>query len=212
MSESLSQYRTLILILILTTAAFVAWMILLFFLWLFLRVLGITADFWALTEALSTAVTAAAVLGAGFVAYRELTELDRSRYLEVGDRLFEELNSVENVEARRWIFQNLTEDPQEGVHILTPEGRAAVKTVLNSLDRVAFLSQSGWIPEEMIMPWMNSMVVKAWARLEPYVLYESQRRQEPDYYVHAQELAERCRAWRVEHHPEAEILWLEDAL
>jgi hypothetical protein len=41
------------------------------------------------------------VLGAGFVAYRELTELDRSRYLEVGDRLFEELNLVENVEARR---------------------------------------------------------------------------------------------------------------
>jgi hypothetical protein len=95
---------------------------------------------------------------------------------------------------------------------LTPEGRAAVKTVLNSLDRVAFLSQSGWIPEEMIMPCMNSMVVKAWARLEPYVLYESQRRQEPDYYVHAQELAERCRTWRAEHHPEAEILWLEDAL
>lgn len=51
----MSQYHTLILILILTTAAFVAWMVLLFFVWLFLRLLGVAADFWALTEALSTA-------------------------------------------------------------------------------------------------------------------------------------------------------------
>jgi len=77
---------------------------------------------------------------------------------------------------------------------------------------VAFLTQAGWIPEEMIMPWMNPMIVKAWARLEPYVDYESQRRNEPDYYEHARVLAERCQAWRAKHLPEAEITWVDGAL
>jgi len=43
---------------------------------------------------------------------------------------------------------------------MTPEGHAAMKRVLNSLDHIAFLTQAGWIPEDMIMPWMNPMIVR----------------------------------------------------
>jgi hypothetical protein len=212
MNANWSGRLTLILIVAITVAGFLLWLGWLFFLWLFLQVMGASVNFWAMTEALSTAVAAAAVLGAGFVAYRELSEVASSRHMGVADRLFEELNSPQNIAARRWIFHNLPEDPQEGIRSLTDEGRAAMKQVLNSLDRVAFLTQAGWIPEEMIMPWMNPMVVKAWARLEAYVDYESQRRGEPDYYQHARQLAERCRAWRAKHLPSAEITWVDDAL
>jgi hypothetical protein len=212
MKSNGSQRMTLIAIFALTAAGFVAWMVVLLFVWFSLLALGLTTNFWAMTEALSTAVAAAAVLGAGFVAYRELSEVASSRHMEVADRLFHELNSLENIEARRWIFLNLPPEPGEGLKSLTPEGRAAVKRVLNSLDRVAFLTQAGWIPEEMIMPWMNPMVVKAWRKLEPYVTYESQRRGEPDYYEHARALAERCCAWRAKNLPEADITWVENAL
>jgi hypothetical protein len=212
MNANWSGRLTLILIVAITVAGFLLWLGWLFFVWLFLQVVGASVNFWAMTEALSTAVAAAAVLGAGFVAYRELSEVASSRHMGVADRLFEELNSPENIKARRWVFQNLPEDPQEGIRSLTDEGRAAMKQVLNSLDRVAFLTQAGWIPEEMIMPWMNPMVVKAWTKLEAYVDYESQRRGEPDYYRHARELAERCRAWRAKHLPSAEITWVDDAL
>jgi hypothetical protein len=212
MNANWSGRLTFILIVAITLAGFFLWLGWLFFLWLFLQVWGASVDFWAMTEALSTAVAAAAVLGAGFVAYRELSEVASSRHMGVADRLFEELNSPENIKARRWVFQNLPEDPQAGIPSLTDEGRAAVKQVLNSLDRVAFLTQAGWIPDEMIMPWMNPMVVKAWARLEAYVEYESQRRGEPDYYQHARQVAERCRAWRSKHLPDAEITWIDDAL
>ena len=95
---------------------------------------------------------------------------------------------------------------------LPAEGRAAIKRVLNSLDRVAFLTQSGWIEEELVMPWMNPMIVKSWARLKPYVQYERERRHEPDYYQSASRLAERCVAWREKNVPAAEITWIEDAL
>lgn len=181
-------------------------------LWAFAQVLGFRTSLWAMIEALSTAIAAAAVLGAGFVASRELNELSSSRYLEVADRLFEELNSPESVAARRWLFQNLPDDPEEGIRILTSEGRDAIKSVLNSLDRVAFLSQTGWIPEEMFMPWMSTMVVKAWAKLGPYVEYERQRRYEPDYYKTASTIAQQCIEWRQRHVPDARIIWIENAL
>lgn len=203
---------TIVLFVLITIIGFTVWIGLLFVLWLALRAAGVTTDFWAMTEALSTAVAAATVLSAGFVAYRELSEAASSRHMEVADRLFDELNSDENIEARRWIFQYLPDNPEEGIRTMSPEGQAAVKQVLNSLDRVAFLTQSGWIPDEIIMPWMHPMIAKSWEKLEPYVIYERQRRNEPYYYRYAGELAGRCRDWRARNLPETQVAWVKDAL
>ena len=212
MKANWSGRFTLIAVVASIAVAFSLWLFGLGWLWSFFRSIGISTDFWTMTEALSAAMGIAALLGAGFVAYRELSEVASSRYVEVADRLFNELNSRENVAARRWIFQNLADDPEAGISSLSEEGRDAVKQVLNSLDRVAFLTQSGWIPDDVVMPWMNPMIVKAWAKLESYVEFESQRRREPDYYQHARELAERCENWRAKNLPEAEITWVEDAM
>jgi hypothetical protein len=208
----ITQRFNLVIIFILTAIGFFLWVVGLLSLWLILRMLGIWVDYWAMTEALSTAVAAAAVLSAGFIAYRELKAQDISRYIEVADRLYSELNSPENIKARRRVFMNLPEDPEDGIQSLDEDGRQAIKQVLNSLDRVAFLTREGWIPEEMVMPWMNQMIVKALKKLEPYVDYESKRRHEPDYYQAAREIAQKCIRWRKANVPEAEITWVEDAL
>jgi hypothetical protein len=195
----------------LTVVGFVAWLFVLVLLWFGLRRIGFEVDFWAMTESLSTAVGAATVFGAGFVAYRELSEIADSRHMEVADRLFAELNSEESIQARRWIFQKLPDDPEESLNALS-EHQKYIKHTLNSLDRVAFLTQAEWIPDTIIMPWMNPMIVKVWSKLEPYVDYESRRRNEPDYYQHARQLAERCMAWREKHMPGVDIQWVDNAL
>jgi hypothetical protein len=212
MNPTWSGRRTLGIALAVTAAVFILGMGILFLVWLTLRLLGSSADFWAMTEAVATAVAAATVFGAGVFAYLQLAESNQSRYIAVADRLFEELNAAECIAARRWIFQNLPDDPATGILALSEEGHAAVKRVLNSLDRVAFLTQANWIPEELIMPWMNPMIAKSWLKLKPYVEYESRRRHEPDYYQKVRELGERCLAWRAEHLPEAKITWVEHAL
>ncbi len=165
-------------------------------------------------EAISTAVGAAAVFGAGYIAYQELSEVANTRYMDIADRLFGELNSPENVAARRRIFQNLKEEPEAGLKNLNQEDQEAMKKVLNSLDRVAFLTQSGWIPDELVMPWMHPMIAKSWEKLEPYVLYERKRRNEPYYYEHAGWLAERCKQWRAKNLAENEYKtnWVDNAL
>lgn len=154
------------------------------------------SSLWGSLDQISAAVAAAAVFGAAYFAYQELDEISKSRHIDVADRLFDELNNPEIIEARRHIYQNLDKDPENGLKNLSTQDREAMKRVLNSLDRVAFLTQEGWIPDELIMPWMHPMIAKSWEKLEPYVLYERERRGEPYYYEHAGKLAERCKKWR----------------
>lgn len=207
-----SERSTLLVFLGITVSAFVVWILAMAGLGVFLKLVGIPNDFWAMIEALATAVAMAAVLAAGFIAYRELNENAKSRHLEVADRLFMELNAPENVQARRWVFQHLPADPAQGLASMTPDERNLVKQVLNSLDRVAFLTQQDWIPDDMVMPWMNPMIVKTWDKLQPYVDYECARRREPDYYQSVRRLAERCLAWRRTHLGDTAITWVPDAL
>jgi hypothetical protein len=200
-----SGRRTVLVIALSTVVGFFFWLFCLFLLWLVLSGMGLQVDYWAMTEALSAAVTVAAVIGGGIIAYRELTEAASSRHVQVADALFSELNSQENIEARRWIYQQLSEVPAEGgLETLPPDGHAHVKRTLNSLDRVAFLTQAGWIPEDTIMPWMNPMVVKSWTYLGPWVDHESEIRNEPDFYEHARGLAEHCVKWRQDRLPGTE--------
>lgn len=165
-------------------------------------------------ESVSSMIAAAAVFGAAYFAYQELDEVSKSRHIEVADRLFDELNSPDSIKARRRIFQKLTGDPDEDFKKLDRDDRDAIKTVLNSLDRVAFLTQSGWIPEELVMPWMHPMIFKSWEKLEPYVKYERKLRGESYYYKHAEMLAQRCIKWRKANLPteEQETNWVNNAL
>jgi hypothetical protein len=212
MNSNWSGRRTLAVVAGYTALGLAIGLLMILILWGVLRARGSGSSFWAMTEALATAVTAATVIGAGLLAYRELDEASDSRHLAVADRLFEELNAPENLAARRWLFQHLPPDPVTAQAELTDPERDTVKRVLNSLDRVAFLTQGGWIPEDMVMPWMSPMILKAWIKLKPWVDYEVERRHEPDYYRQVRDLAERCLSWRKAHGMSTEVVWIENAL
>ena len=176
--------------------------------------LGVSADYWDRLEALSTALATATVIGAVVIVYMDRSEAAKTRYIEVADKLFQELNSPTNVAARRWIFENLTEPPETFVKIMSDEDQNKIKQVLNSLDRVSFLTQAGWIPDDVIMPWMHPMIYKSWLKLEPYVQYERGRRNEPYYYRYAEQVSQRCIEWRERNlRPEdRQVQWIDDAL
>ena len=184
----------------------------LYLVWVLLVGIGTPPDFLLMAGSLAAISSSAAIIAGGYIAFRQLGEIANSRHLDVADRLFEELNSSENIIARRWVFQNLHDDPQVGLQSLTTEGQEAVKRVLNSLDHVAFLTQAGWIPPDLVMPWMHPMIAKSWEKLRPYVEYERKRRNEPYYYERIDNLAAHCHAWRLEHLEEIQVNWVQDAL
>jgi hypothetical protein len=200
------------LFILITVIFFFGWIGLLISVWSVFKIAGISSNLAVLIEALSTALATAAVFGAGFIAYQQLRETSKTRYMEVADRLFVELNSEKNIEARRIVYQQLTDGNAKSKEKLNEQEKEAIKTVLNSLDRVAFLTQSGWIPDDLVMPWMHPMIAKSWEKLEPYVLHERKLRNEPYYYRLAFELAERCKVWRNKHLVASKIKWDKKAL
>lgn len=208
----MSSLRRLVFFVIIFALAFLILLFSLFLVWRILTGVAIAPEFLATVGALAGIASATAILVGGFVAFRQLAEVANSRHLGVADRLFDELNSSDNINARRWVFQNLPDDPQVGLQSLTPEGQEAVKRVLNSLDHVAFLTQAGWIPPDLVMPWMHPMIAKSWEKLKPYVVYERKRRNEPYYYERIDDLAAHCHAWRLEHLQETQVKWIKDAL
>lgn len=199
----------------------VGWVGLIALTWLIFRLGGINGDFWSSVEGLSSAATLATVVGGGIVVLAQLVESIDSRKREIAstnleayNSIFDQMMSDANIEARRWIYQNLPDDPREGLASLTEEGRSHVKLVLNSFDRLGFMLQQDLISSEAIIGWVSPFVAKTWVKIRPYVELEIARRNEPDYYEAAVHLAHRCIEWRREHVPGAadEFIWLKDAL
>ncbi len=195
------------------------WIILIILTWLVINRIGFHADIWSAFEGLSTAATLATVIGGGVVVLAQLTEAIDSRErevktgnLEAYNTIFAEMMSDENIEARRWIYLTLPEEPEQGLAGLSDEGRRYVKLVLNSFDHLGFMIQQDWLTDDAIVQWVSPFVVKVWAKLGPYIDYEARRRNEPDYYQAARYLAERCIEWRRENVPDSKITWVERAL
>jgi hypothetical protein len=177
--------------------------------WLVLHLVGIQTSLWAMIESLFTAIAVVVAVVGAILVY---TDTARDRHRDVADRLFQEMNSDASIEARRAIYQELPEYSEQAANDLAVQMREAIKRTLNSLDRAGFMIQSGWIPEQVILPWISPMVVKVWNKLEPYVEHEVQRRQEPDYYRAARRLARCCVEWRKKNVPDAQIRWHKDAI
>jgi hypothetical protein len=182
---------------------------------------GTTSDLWNALEGISSAATLATMIGGGLMALVQLREAAdnrrlalESRNMEVYDNVFERMMCDEEIEARRWIYTpgNLVGDPEQGLTLLDDVGQEHVKRVLNSFDHLGFLIQQDWVTDDAVVRWVNPIVVKVWDRLGPYVEYEAERRNEPDYYEAARELAIRCAEWRIKHVPGAKITWVENAL
>lgn len=180
--------------------------------WLFNSPLRVVEwDLWSMLEGLSSAAAFAAVVGGGVVALLQLIESVDSRHLGVFNDVFERMMDDAEVEARRWIYLELPDEPEQGIDALADEGRRHVKRVLNSFDHLGFLLKQDWVTDEGIVEWVSPIVVKTWEKLGPYIDYECKRREEPYYYDTARYLAERCAEWW-EKNGRGDIHWIDNAL
>lgn len=191
--------------------------IVVFVLWVFgIRAVWLSArpgapvewDLWGMIEGLSSAAAFAALFGGGIVVLLQLIEASESRHLDVYNSVFERMMRDEEIEARRWIYQNLPENPEHGLQGLSAEDHRKVKLVLNSFDHLGFLLRQQWITDDGLIGWVSPVVVKTWQKLEPYVDHEAERRGEPYYYSAARYLADRCTEWWQANRGEVTFTWL----
>ena len=96
--------KTIGVFIVVTLAVFLLWV---FGIYLFLRIFDSPAfsdNVFVAIEALSTALAVATVFGAGYFAIQELSESSKTRYMEIADKLFNELNSEENTGTSFFIY------------------------------------------------------------------------------------------------------------
>lgn len=121
---------------------------------------------------------------------------------------------TEEIAARRWILVNIPvrdegeplEDWFSSVQEVvfasekdehgSTEGQRNIKRVLNTYEFLGFVARNYWELDDEVLDWISPMVAKTWVRLADYVAYESQMRNEPDYYEAARELGEACIDYR----------------
>ncbi len=205
--------------LLIGTGAFVVWIGLLLLAWKLLGLDTVEPALWSYFEGVSGAAVLGTVFGGGLVVLVQLVELiDSSKRdtamvnLQTYREIFKLMMSESNIEARRWIYQELHEDPKIGLAGLDSDGLRRIKLVLNSFDYLGLLLKQDCVTDETIIEWASPFVVKTWHKIGPYVDYEAERRNEPDYYHPARLLAERCSEFRHRQVGDHVPTWVDDPL
>jgi hypothetical protein len=190
---------------------------------------------WSLLEGFISLLSLALVLGGSVFALREYisNEIQQQKdekkvAFDVYQVIFDRLMNPEDTAARRWIILNIPvlppgEDQAAWVkdvrarihewpddwHGETSPGQTYLKRVLNTLDFVGFVAEhywDMWRTDDELVQWMSSPITKVWERIGPYVEYEAEERDEPDFYQAARMLSQYCLQWRRAHRPVSRIV------
>lgn len=150
-------------------------------------------ELWSMLEGLSSAMALAVVAGGGVVVLSQLVEAVDNRHMQIFDRVFTEWMADEHIEARRFIYRDLPDDPVDWYHDKGMQGQDQLKMVLNAFDYLGFLIDQQWASEGRIVEWVSPIVVRCWHKLGAYVEYERRvNAKGADYYEYAEILAQMC--------------------
>jgi hypothetical protein len=110
---------------------------------------------------------------AGFVAWRQLREAQRARFLGAIIRMYDDLGNREAYEDA---------DDALGlpgrIEEYTPEEVELATWTTRVYEKLGFLVESGMIPAEYIIPLYSRRIVWTWESLQPFI--RDQRRQRDD--------------------------------
>lgn len=176
---------------------------------------SLTDQQWSGLSALISVITLAFALGAGITVLLQISEANDSRNLGIYRDIYEKMMCIEQIEARRFIYQQLPTIPEGDTDarnatirdILNSDGEArrCIKEALNLIDYFGFLVEQDWVTSDDMIGWLSPVVVKVWEKIGPIVEHErSLRPEEPDYYISAVNLAEKCQVWRDKNYPDRE--------
>ena len=127
----------------------------------------------ALLEALVAILQTVVLVVAGFVAWRQLREAQRARFLGAIIRMYDDLGSreaYEDADAALGLPGRIEE--------YTPEGLELATWTTRVYEKLGFLVESGMIPAEYIIPLYSRRVVWTWEALQPFI--QEQRRLRDD--------------------------------
>jgi hypothetical protein len=104
---------------------------------------------------------------AGLVAWFQLRETAKTRYLEAIVRVFEEFGSEE-----AYHYADLVLGLPTRIEEYTPAEVELATWVVRVYEKIGFLVESGMIPAEYIIPLYSRRIVWTWTAVQPYVTWQ----------------------------------------
>jgi hypothetical protein len=114
---------------------------------------------------------------AGLVAWFQLRETAKTRYLEAIVRVFEDFGSEE-----AYHYADLVLGLPTRVEDYTPAEVELATWVVRAYEKIGFLVESGMIPEEYIIPLYSRRIVWTWTAVQPYVTWQIALKQSGGLY------------------------------
>jgi len=178
-----------------------------------------------LLEGYVSVLTLAILIGGIVFAAREYLRQESQLSFQIYESIHAKLTDPAEEAARRWIIINIEplekEDsieewikdfsgkmqkrPNDWKEELPP-GHQYVKTALNALDYFGFVAENYVSVEGPLLEWMSPPIAKVWERISPYVERERETRKEPDFYISASYIGEKCLDWRTKMGFKSEII------
>lgn len=125
---------------------------------------GLSTSTIALVEVIVAVAQTLILLIAGGVAWSQLREAQRSRYLGAIIRMYDDIDSraaYEDADAALGLPDRIED--------YTPEERELATWTTRVFEQLAFLVESGMIPEKYIVPLDSRRIVWTWDALQPFI-------------------------------------------
>jgi hypothetical protein len=170
---------------------------------------------WDHLEGFTSLITLSLLLGGFVFAIREYYRQENQISFQIYESIHKKLTDPEEEAARRWIYEEINppredEDKEKWINKVEqkihdpsgveagelPIGRKSLKRILNSLDYFGFLTENYVSVKKPFLRWMSAPVAKMWERIETYVIYEKNERNEKDYYESAFYIGKLCVDYR----------------
>ncbi len=151
----------------------------------------------ALLEALVAVLQTLVLVVAGFVAWRQLREAQRARFLGAIIHMYDDLGSreaYEDADAALGLPAHIEEYTLEEQELATWTTRV--------YEKLGFLVESNLIPAEYIIPLYSRRIVWTWEALQPFIQQQRSQRDDGGAYRmsgdgrYFEMLATRARAYR----------------
>ena len=154
--------------------------------------MGEIPDWTAVVTAVATAVGAAVILLGGCFTLRQIRGLKEQTSLSALAPIFSDFQSVQLRKDRQTIYMTLPDDPNS-IEIASELYNACIR-VLNSFNRIGYLTRKGLIPlDRDLAMYIGPPAMRIWDKLEKLVLLERDRRKEITFACFFEQLVKGCK-------------------
>lgn len=153
-------------------------------------------EFWSILASISTILGFAILIWAAIVALNQLKEMTKARHLDAMLQVHEMLASAEARNHRKYIYIKLKSKPDK----LSAEEREHIEQVSVTFDRIGNLVEYGLVPKDILFDSHCEVIIRAWQKLEPYIMHHRQLIG-GRHVEHFEKLAAEARDYQSKHFP-----------